>query len=340
MRKLTVLITGTGGLGQEILKAVRRIEIPKKIICVDAKPNSPGLYRGDVAYITPLANQRDYITNLLKICRNEKIDVILIGTQQELTSLSLHKQQFLNQGTRVIVADYSALHVAADKYLLMKKLKSCGIIAPDTVLLSDQKGIKTLIKKHGFPLFSKARNKSGSKEAKIVKSLADLSTLPKNNVLQQYLGKGNEFTAGCYLTQDNKFFFILLKRQMFEGAGQSGEVVPFKSLEARKYCHRIVSELSLYGPANIQLKIIHGQPMLFEINPRFSSTTSIQAGLGINFVHLAVAEALNLPLPPMEYSSQLVLRYFNEVYLPLQQVSSLRQWHKLNAPKSSLENNY
>ena len=80
--------------------------------------------------------------------------------------------------------------------------------------------------------------------------------------------------------------------------------------------------------------------MLFEINPRFSSTTSIQAGLGINFVHFAIAEALNLPLPQMEYSSQLVLRYFNEVYLPLQQVRKLNLQRKLNAPKSSLEKNY
>lgn len=340
MRKLTVLITGTGGLGQEILKAVRRIEIPQKIICVDAKPNSPGLYRGDIAYLVPKAHQRQFIPRMLKICRTEKVQAILVGTQEELLTLSRYKEKFASHGTKVIIADYPALKVAADKYLLTQHLKDHQIAAPDTVLLSDQKGIKTLIKKHGFPLFSKPRNKSGSKEAKIVKSLADLSALPKNNVLQQYLGKGNEFTAGCYLTQENKFFFILLKRRMFEGTGQSGEVIPFRSIKARKYCHRVVSELSLYGPANIQLKIIHRQPMLFEINPRFSSTTSIQAGLGINFVHLAIAEALNLPLPQMEYSSQLVLRYFNEVYLPLQQVSSLRQWHKLNPPKSSLENNY
>jgi carbamoyl-phosphate synthase large subunit len=340
MPKITVLITGTGGLGQEILKAVRRIEMPKKIICVDAKTNSPGLYRGDVAYLVPKSNQRQFVPTLLRICRSEKVNVIFVGTQEELPILSRHKEKFANLGTKVIVTDYPALKVAADKYLLTQRLKDHQITIPDTVLLSDQNAVKVLINKHGFPLFSKARNKSGSKEAKIVKNLADLNALPKENILQQYLGKDNEFTAGCYLTQENKFFFILLKRQMFEGTGQSGEVVPFRSPEARKYCYRIVSKLSLYGPTNIQLKIILGQPILFEINPRFSSTTSIQAGLGINFAHLAIAEALNLPLPQMKYSSQLVLRYFNEVYLPLQQVRNLNQRHKLNAPKSSLEQNY
>lgn len=340
MRKLTVLITGTGGLGQEILKAVRRIEIPKKIICVDAKPHSPGLYRGDVAYLVPKSHQRQFIPTMLKICHTEKVQAVLVGTQEELLILSRYKEKFASQGTKVIISDNKPLKIAIDKYLLTQQLKDHHIAAPDTVLLSDKKGVKRLIKKYGFPLFTKARNKSGSKEAKVVKSLSDLSALPKNNVLQQYLGEGNEFTAGCYLTQDNKFFFMLLKREMFQGAGQSGEVIPVEFPQAKKYCHHIVSELSLYGPANIQLKIIRRQPILFEINPRFSSTTSIQAGLGMNFTHLALAEALHRPLPRMQYSSQLVLRYFNEVYLSLHEVKKLSQQRKLKAPRSSLEENY
>lgn len=340
MKPITLLITGSGGLGQEILKATKRVPLAKRIICVDAEPESPGLYRGDTAYLVPKATSSKYIPDLLKVCQIEKVHIILVGTQQELIPLSKHKQLFADQGTKVIIADHPAMKIAVDKYLSMHHLSHQGIVAPETVLVSDKQGVKYLLAKYGFPLFTKARNQSGSRDAQVINTATDLKRLPQNNVLQQYLGEGNEFTAGCYLSQNNQFQFILMKRQLFRGTGLSGQVMPVKFARVKNYCRQIASSLSIYGPYNIQLKIIRGQPILFEINPRFSSTTSIQAGLGMNFVHLAVAEALSLPLPQLSFKLQLVLRYFNEIYLFPRQVKALTRHQKLNRPTSQIENNF
>jgi carbamoyl-phosphate synthase large subunit len=47
-------------------------------------------------------------------------------------------------------------------------------------------------------------------------------------------------------------------------------------------CREIAEALDSRGPLNIQLRLVEGKVFVFEINPRFSGTTSIRAMAGFN----------------------------------------------------------
>ena len=71
------------------------------------------------------------------------------------------------------------------------------------------------------------------------------------------------------------------------------------------------------GPCNVQLRLVEGRPVPFELNVRFSGTTPARARLGFNEVEAAIRHfVLGEPaqdLPQVE--SGTVLRYWNEMYV-------------------------
>jgi carbamoyl-phosphate synthase large subunit len=52
--------------------------------------------------------------------------------------------------------------------------------------------------------------------------------------------------------------------------------------EVRAYCERVGLALGARYAINVQCRLVDGKPMIFEINPRFSGTSSIRAMLGFN----------------------------------------------------------
>lgn len=326
MKKTTILITGVGGLGAEILKAIKLIKYPKRIIGTDSSSRAAGLYQADKGYLVPLAKDPKYIPALIDIGTKEKVSIILIGTIQELPILAQYKQKFESLGIKIIVADHSSIRVSQDKYLCIKHLARYNFPVPTTALGSDLKAINRLIKQHKFPVFVKPRHGSGSKDSHIINNRQHLKPFLSNQyVIQQFLGlkEKDEYTTGCYLAQDEKFYFILLKRILLGGI--TGQAQPCINPSVKKLCFQVVKSLSIYGPCNIQMKIIKNKPIIFEINPRFSSTSSIQARLGTNLVCVALAEYLNWPLPKLSIKNKIALRYFSELFLNPDQEQKLLQ---------------
>ena len=52
--------------------------------------------------------------------------------------------------------------------------------------------------------------------------------------------------------------------------------------QVRSACEKIAASLSPIAPVNIQCRVVDGDVIPFEINPRFSGTTSLRAMAGYN----------------------------------------------------------
>ena len=79
-------------------------------------------------------------------------------------------------------------------------------------------------------------------------------------------------------------------------------------------CERIAAALGARGPLNVQCRLMDGEVRVFEINPRFSGTTSIRAMVGFNepdllLRHHLLGEELEVRFG---YQSALVLRSLTE----------------------------
>jgi carbamoyl-phosphate synthase large subunit len=66
--------------------------------------------------------------------------------------------------------------------------------------------------------------------------------------------------------------------------------------EIMSTCRTIAEGLDLRGSMNVQLRLTDIGPRVFEINPRFSSTTLMRHQLGFSDVQWAVNEVVGNPI--------------------------------------------
>jgi len=84
------------------------------------------------------------------------------------------------------------------------------------------------------------------------------------------------------------------------------------------YCARVACSLEAYGAINIQLRLEQGKPVIFEINPRFSSSTGMRLLFGINEPECLIrSEVLGTEVMPVNPKTGLVLRQYTDYYFPL-----------------------
>ena len=81
MSKVNVMITGVGGggVGEQILKCLRMSSLEYNIIGCDMNKHSMGLSKVKKAYLVPSAAEPNYVDTILKICKQNNIQVLFHG---------------------------------------------------------------------------------------------------------------------------------------------------------------------------------------------------------------------------------------------------------------------
>ena len=69
-----------------------------------------------------------------------------------------------------------------------------------------------------------------------------------------------------------------------------------KNSKIEKLCKKVTEEIDFFGPANFQLILTKKGPMIFEINPRFSSTVLMRNYLGFTDLVWSIEEKFGFKL--------------------------------------------
>jgi carbamoyl-phosphate synthase large subunit len=102
--------------------------------------------------------------------------------------------------------------------------------------------------------------------------------------------------------------------------------------DVRAQCEAVSAALGVRGPVNIQCRMVDGGVQIFEINPRFSGTTSLRAMVGYNEPDALVRHHLcNEPLEVrFPYRGGRIHRSLVESFVP---EAPARQWHEALAAR-------
>ena len=143
--------------------------------------------------------------------------------------------------------------------------------------------------------------------------LSDLDGNLINSIAVQRMIKGS---LGCRIKIPNHTDNKSLGKELVISSGISQGRIG-KYLEITSKCEKIASSLGSTGPLNIQCRYVNGEVYLFEINPRYSGTTSFRAMAGINEPELMIKKHfLNLDI---ERNASLIegyiLRGLDEVFI-------------------------
>lgn len=323
MEKYNFLVLGAGGnVSQGIITALKLSNIPCKIIGACVSEESLGLYMCDSAYISPYANDLNFIDWVAELCNKESISMIFSGVEEVVFAIELNRNKFESLTSAVFISSpIETLIIGNNKYKTAEWLKNNGLNFPQYAKSEDTDKINTLIDECGFPLIAKPNNGKGSTGIYLINSKNDVNKIPNNNYcIQQYLGnEKQEYTIACYINKSNKLQeLIIFRRELKYGTTFFAEIVENKSIKDE--CVKICDALKIKGPLNIQMRMHNGIPVCFELNVRFSGTTPIRARFGYNDVKAMITEYIqNKPIDNQlkPANKGRAYRYFNEFYMDM-----------------------
>ena len=282
-----VLVTAIGGdIGQTIAQCIKNKYDDIYLLGTDVHDKHGGsLYVDD--YITvPAANDSLYLDCLIKLVSENDIDVIIPVNESELKVL-VNGSVNLN----IIHCSKEIINIGLDKLKTIDSLESFGIEVPWTID-ADKEMPKT------YPCIMKPRSSSGSKSIFIINSNAEakfFSNKYPGCVFQELLDPyEKEITCGLYRAKDGQIESIQFERVLVGGLTGWARVVRNKSV--KNLLNVIAKNWNLEGSINVQLRITKKGPMIFEINPRFSSTVYMRHKLGFTDVIWSLKEFFNKPI--------------------------------------------
>lgn len=286
---MKVLISGIAGdIGFGIARILKEWNIFSELHGIDIHSDHPGCLVLDKCVIAPRANEEIYIKWLTNYIGDNQIDIFIPSSEAEisvLTSAGLYKLA----GAKILRNTDFTIQKSLDKFECLSYLSSKGITVPKNGLIGDTSPTH-------YPVIVKPRSGQGSKGVKVVHNEDELNQCLKNWVWQEYLFPDDEeYTCAIYKSTISSFRSLILKRKLVGGSTGSGIVI--ENSEIEKYIHKIAEAMQINGAINIQLRLTKQGPLLFEINPRLSSTLVFRDKMGFTDLRWWLADILKLKTP-------------------------------------------
>lgn len=311
---MKILVTGIAGdIGNGIGRILRESQPVLKLIGCDVHNQHMGQFIFDAFEEVPKVSDNGYIDRLSYIAKKYKVDAIVPASESEM-------RFFFDQGIfdklgniPLIMANVKSLEVGFDKFKTAEFLAQNQFPYPWTIEVG--KGIP-----RELPCILKSRFGAGGAEVRLVSEnqlISHYERIFPNYIWQEIVGSvDGEYTCGVYRSCDGEIRSIIFLRRLGSGITTYGVVV--NNLEIEKLCLQIAESLNLIGSINIQLRLTPRGPVVFEINPRFSSTVVFRHKLGFQDLLWSINERLFGELPKY-YSKPLagtkIFRKFEEVIL-------------------------
>jgi carbamoyl-phosphate synthase large subunit len=348
-QNVTAVVTGVGGgVGQSIIKGLnlsmeRKGDIEYRIVGVDADAFASGLYRTEVGYTVPKANQEGYVERMIEVVQEEDADVLIPGSDPEVLEIAQNRQLIEAESeVKVLVSPEETVRIGLDKWKTFQYLDKKGFKTPCTVL---PENVGELVDGRGFPLVVKPRTGSASRGLFIATDKEELDYALSHSddaIVQEYLvpkdweanldkndlkRQIDEYSTEVIVSKEGDVVNSLSNwRKMDKGVPSVAKIRPYE--EVREACEEIARSLNVVGPVNLQARVTEEGPTFFEINTRFSGSTAVRCVAGFNgpdtmVRNLVFDEAIEKS--DLEFEELMEIRYKDEIYVSEQDVKSALQ---------------
>ncbi len=314
---LSIAVTSVGsGIGQSIVQSCRFSRLPLKLIGLDMNATAYGAFECDRQRRIPPIADPGYVPDLVGICREERVDLLIPGLDSELPLLAESRGLFEEIGTRVLVADSAFIGLCRDKVRWSREL---GPLSAAVLPCFEYGEIVPLLDSGivDFPLIAKPRDGSASAGVVILNDRRQLAGLDPELLLQPFVFPEETdphfpdlrtAVAGNRLRQEAEISvqWIVSKDQRLLGRmasynrlknGVPVEIVPIEDGRVWAALDEIFPYLcgkGMRGPVNFQGRMTEDGPRFFEMNARFTGITGLRAMLGFNEVDSLVRDFLDL----------------------------------------------
>lgn len=313
---INILVTaiGGGGHGDQILKALLLASPNRyRIFGADMRSDVPQRALVDGFVTLPAANSPSYLPELLSICSSLNIDALFHGCEPELVVHSRARQEFSEKGILLPINSQNLIDLCLNKANLNSKLFDLGFRPPRGALIKEEKDMECI---DFYPVVVKPSIGGGgsmnvfiAQDSRQLRGIIEFLGIHNDEdeiLVQEYVGTPEgEFTISILHDMDGVFLdSIAVKRDLNSNLSvkskiqnrtlrqdlgptlvvssgiSQGQIGKFP--EITDQARWLADALQSKGPLNIQCRVVEGSLKVFEINPRYSGTTSLRALVGFN----------------------------------------------------------
>lgn len=286
-----ILITSAGqrvALVRGFQETVKRFFPEAKVFTTDMTPRlAPAAYLSDGCFEVLRVTNPEYIPQLLKLCKDNGIGMIIPTIDTELLVLAKNKDLFEENGIMMSVSSPDFISICRDKRNTGEFFEKHGIRVPKPI----DKNNPT------FPLFAKPYDGSLSTNLHYIRNAEELTTeiLEDPKLLfMEYIDKEvyKEYTVDMYYGKDHKVKCIVPRERIKIRAGEINKGLTDKEPLTKYIYDRLETIDGCIGCICIQvfLNPQSGDVVGIEINPRFGGGYPQTYAAGGNFAELLIRE--------------------------------------------------
>jgi len=323
---INILVTGAGGgVGQGVIKSLNLIkDLSVNIYAADMSEFAAGLYFTENRELVPPISSSQYIEKIISLCQHHRIDYYIPGTDLELELCAQNREQIYSLSkTKVVVSGIELIKIGNDKLLTADTLKKLDFPFAKTINAADWTSSHNFI----FPVIVKpkigCRSIGVSLEQNYI-GVENRIAQEKNLVIQEHIGNpNNEYTCTVVVCRGRVIGSLALKRDL--RSGDTFRAFPVNNEGLTNFIEDLALKLNVEGSINIQLRMRDNEPVVFELNCRFSGTTPFCSLLGFNPVEAYIKSDLNIKYKyAVDYDS-IILRNWQEKKISKKEVDDLIQ---------------
>jgi carbamoyl-phosphate synthase large subunit len=314
--KVKILITSAGSTnGVNVIKALKeQKELKLFLIACDMNPLAAGFYMADKYFVVPKANNPNFIPTILKICKKERIQIIIPTFSFELPFFAKNKAIIEKEGIKMAISDYETFLITEDKLRTYEYFKKWEIPFPKVYTENEIKE-----KKVKFPVIIRPINASGSKDVVKVNNWEELYFFKKyikNNFVQEFV-EGEEYTIDGINDLKGKMITASPRIRLETKGGLAVKSITVNSPQMVKFTKKIVEGFKIKGPFNVQC-IKKGKEIKFiEVNSRFPSgglPLTVKAGLNIPLILVKLLLGKKIKKPKIK-PNVVMTRYWDAIII-------------------------
>lgn len=276
-----ILLSGLGGSLFPYLDSA--LKGNHQLYYVDSNETLTKLYKELAFTPAPLVRDPAYKDLILSLIEKENIDYYIPLIDEEL--LLAKSEIEIESSVHVIAPGPAFIELCLNKYNLMNFLRQHNLSHIESYLgheYDDQLN---------YPIFVKPVSGRGSRGIRIINNKEQLyayyslECYKPEEVLIQPVINGQEYTVGITTNNRNQVLSIGSKR-ILSKRGITQMAVTEDNQIINDSVIRLVELMNPRGPINVQLFLTEdGEIQIFEINPRFSTTTILEIEAGVNIVN-------------------------------------------------------
>lgn len=319
-KKINLLITCIGGTtARSLIREIKKSNIYQyRVVGVDAERNTSSDRNIDASYIVPKGGAKEYVGSLLAICRQENINFILPGSDEEALAISNSRHLFEEINIHPIVSDKKCLTTITDKLATYQKLEQSGVRVPEYKVVESGTELKNALYEYGYPehtVISKPALGRGGRGLYVYKgkdpipswlgkgkrenrvklenfsdNICDIAVSGKTLVMPML--DAPAYDADVVAKSGSVEVIVVRKRNNPAGIPFTGNTV-YKDGSIVAYCTAIASALNLDSLHDIDLMTdAEGNTLVIEVNPRPSGSMVAALVAGVPVVDIAIQSIL------------------------------------------------